>query len=147
MSNFIKRYLPYVLAVIITSGLGIGISVTYGWYRGTELSRVPSRLPHGKRDVKGYDSYPASPLSQPQTDELMIYPTMQKGMRTPFDLWRYYGRGVSSFSSPLMPMRFDQWLAFHRKIFRSCWTNKRRGSLRSPRAGGCCSAGSPLFRF
>ena len=35
-------------------------------------------------------------------------------MRTPFDLWRYYGRGVSSFSSPVLPMRFDQWLSYHR---------------------------------
>ena len=36
-------------------------------------------------------------------------------MRTPFDLWRYYGRGRSSFGSPILPMRFDQWLDFHRK--------------------------------
>ncbi|MCA9077559.1 MAG: cytochrome B6 [Planctomycetaceae bacterium] len=48
-------------------------------------------------------------------DELMLYPTLTKGMRTPFDLWRYYGRGVSSFGSPILPMRFEQWLEFHRK--------------------------------
>jgi cytochrome c peroxidase len=45
----------------------------------------------------------------------MIYPTLEKGMRTPFDLWRYYGRGSSSFTSPVLPMRFEQWLSFHRK--------------------------------
>ena len=47
-------------------------------------------------------------------DELEIYPTVARGFRTPFDLWRYYGRGASSFDTPLMPMRFEQWLAFHR---------------------------------
>ena len=49
------------------------------------------------------------------TDELKLYPSIQKGMRTPFDLWRYYGRGRSSFGSPVLPMRFEQWLDFHRK--------------------------------
>ncbi len=48
-------------------------------------------------------------------DELMLYPTIMKGMRTPFDLWRYYGRGRSSFGSPVLPMRFEQWVEFHRK--------------------------------
>ena len=49
------------------------------------------------------------------TDELLLYPSITKGMRTPFDLWRYYGRGRSSFGSPILPMRFDQWLNYHRK--------------------------------
>ena len=48
-------------------------------------------------------------------DNLKLYPSVSKGMRTPFDLWRYYGRGTSSFESPVLPMRFEQWLAFHRK--------------------------------
>lgn len=48
-------------------------------------------------------------------EELLLYPSIQKGMRTPFDLWRYYGRGRSSFGSPVLPMRFEQWLEFHRK--------------------------------
>ena len=51
----------------------------------------------------------------PLTDGLELYPTVQKGMRTPFDLWRYYGRGRSSFSSPTLPMRFEQWLSYHNK--------------------------------
>ena len=49
------------------------------------------------------------------TDELLLYPSITKGMRTPFDLYRYYGRGRSSFGSPVLPMRFEQWLSFHRK--------------------------------
>jgi len=58
---------------------------------------------------------PDDSILRPLTDGLEIYPSVQKGMRTPFDLWRYYGRGVSSFSSPVLPMRFDQWLSYHRK--------------------------------
>jgi cytochrome c peroxidase len=49
------------------------------------------------------------------TGELKLYPTVTKGMRTPFELWEYYGRGTSSFNSPILPMRFEQWLSFHRK--------------------------------
>lgn len=56
---------------------------------------------------------PNGELLRPLTEGLRLYPTVQKGMRTPFDLWRYYGRGVSSFSSPVLPMRFDQWLDYH----------------------------------
>jgi len=52
-------------------------------------------------------------LLRPMTAKLELYPTVHKGMRTPFDLWRYYGRGVSSFSSPVLPMRFEQWLSYH----------------------------------
>lgn len=59
---------------------------------------------------------PAAKVSSSgSTEELSLYPSIQKGMRTPFDLWRYYGRGRSSFGSPVLPMRFEQWLAFHRK--------------------------------
>ena len=54
-------------------------------------------------------------LLEPTVDGLTLFPTVKKGMRTPFDLWRYYGRGVSSFGSPVLPMRFEQWLSYHRK--------------------------------
>ena len=53
------------------------------------------------------------------THELKVYPTITKGMRTPFDLYRYYGRGRSSFGSPVLPMRFDQWLDFHKSKSRN----------------------------
>lgn len=110
----LKSYQNLIIATVISVGLGIGISVTYGKYRGTELSRVPLRPSDTYIDVEGYDNYETPYSSQPQTDELLIYPTVEKGMRTPFDLWRYYGRGVSSFESPILPMRFEQWLEFHR---------------------------------
>ena len=111
----LKGHRNLAVAVVISAGLAVGISVTYAWYRGTELSRVPALPSDALEDVAAYDSYPDPPTSAPMTGELMLYPAITKGMRTPFDLWRYYGRGVSSFSSPIMPMRFEQWLEFHRK--------------------------------
>ena len=62
-----------------------------------------------------FGSSPTAETTGRMTDELKLYPTVTKGMRTPFDLWRYYGRGKSSFASPILPMRFEQWLDFHRK--------------------------------
>jgi len=114
-SKSLQAIRKHSLPTAIVLGLGIGIGVTYGMYRGTELSRVPSSGSSGMVDQDGYDSYPDPPTSAPMTDELILYPEIKKGMRTPFDLWRYYGRDQSSFGSPLMPMRFEQWLEFHRK--------------------------------
>jgi hypothetical protein len=36
------------------------------------------------------------------------------GMRTPFDLWRYAGKGTSSWGSPQLRMPFSEWLEYHR---------------------------------
>jgi cytochrome c peroxidase len=64
------------------------------------------------------DARPNSAIEDPLGDvtgQLTLYPTIEKGMRTPFDLWRYYGRGACSFNTPVLPMRFEQWLEFHAK--------------------------------
>lgn len=120
-----------IIAVAGIVALVTGITLTYEKYRGTGLSRVPARQYAQAKSAAKPDAPPApepartavdpSSRTRPQTappipaDELIIYPTIKKGMRTPFDLWRYYGRGVSSFTSPILPMRWDQWLDFHRK--------------------------------
>ena len=104
--------------------IGLGVHATYQNYRGSELSRVPrvgtspGVTPPPAPPLEGQER--PAPLSpgprvQPQIEGLSIYPTVHKGMRTPFDLWAYYGRGVSSFGSPILPMRFEQWLELHRK--------------------------------
>ena len=130
---------------IVVMGMMLGIGMTYEHYRGTDHSLVPSSgsvtdakstsssRPGASRFLSGpaaadmVSSASTAPLAVSEvrpasaasasgsTDELMLYPSIQKGMRTPFDLWRYYGRGRSSFGSPVLPMRFEQWLAFHRK--------------------------------
>jgi cytochrome c peroxidase len=46
--------------------------------------------------------------------QLPPYPPGGPGVRTPFDLYKYAGRGASSWGTPALPMTFDAWLAFHR---------------------------------
>lgn len=127
-----KKYLPNVLLALAVLGLCAGIAATYQRYEGTDLSRVPphqATVTHASLSSEAAavsstrSSEPAAPALRREStepapfeiDDLKLYPTIQKGMRTPFDLWRYYGRGDSSFSSPVLPMRFEQWQAFHRK--------------------------------
>ena len=124
---------PTKQRLIIATGVLIlvfGVAATYKQYQGTGLSRLPSRQyaaasPDAQptRTDGGSATVPAvaegsrlnANANGIPADELTLYPTIKKGMRTPFDLWRYYGRGVSSFTSPILPMRWDQWLEFHRK--------------------------------
>ncbi len=122
--------------IILTA---VGMHWTYQMYKGTEASRVPSFLPEPSEHfpiaqasaipvdpIPAATAAPADPrpiatVSSPEHDmpqrapELLIYPTIERGFRTPFDLWRYYGRGASSWDTPLMGMRFEQWLEFHDK--------------------------------
>lgn len=48
-------------------------------------------------------------------DSLIPYPSLKKGERTPFDLWRYGGKGKSSFTTPELPMSWEEWVKFHEK--------------------------------
>lgn len=47
--------------------------------------------------------------------KLLPYPPGGKGVRTPFDLWRYAGAGDSSFGTATLPMPWDKWVEFHRE--------------------------------
>lgn len=126
------------LAIVLIA-FGMGVNATYQKYQGTGLSRLPGTGSSSVRPVSNSTGGPVSLASLSfsrndvsvvadvtdatasgesvgrTTDELKVYPSVTKGMRTPFDLWRYYGRDTSSFSSPVLPMRFEQWLEFHRK--------------------------------
>jgi len=127
-----------LLSVLGVVAIIVGVNLTYDMYRGTGLSRVPE-IGTGRLEAAAYadeqnhvssdraaGSAPVAAATTPSLreptpavavieDDLMLYPTIGKGMRTPFDLWRYYGRGETSFTAPVLPMRFEQWLAFHRK--------------------------------
>lgn len=129
MSSFWLR----ALGIVVVAGLAFGIGTTYERYRGTDLARVPKLGPShasnapsapaasGMREPSPEAATPsrdavAAEIPIPALDDgLRLYPTLTKGMRTPFDLWRYYGRGASSFGQPELPMRFEQWLSFHEK--------------------------------
>ena len=126
MQSFFKQHYPKAILAIVLVGLALGIHATYDKYRGTGLSRLPVGGGHLEAAEAGGEvvtsvgskspTYARTTPAQPYVeDNLQLYPTVQKGMRTPLDLWRYYGRGSSSFTSPVLPMRFEQWLDFHRK--------------------------------
>jgi len=126
MWSFVKKHSSKAILVFVLLVLTFGIHLTYDKYRGTGLSRLPlssARLEAAEpqpdsdtsvaaKNVSYRRTTPAAPFEE---DNLQLYPTITKGMRTPFDLWKYYGRGVSSFGSPILPMRFEQWLDFHSK--------------------------------
>jgi hypothetical protein len=129
--------------IVVACGIlltAFGMHWTYEAYRGTEASRVPTfrasdppRFPV----ARAAENSDGSGVPKPETlvsavvplvaadigtirdaksiDGLEIYPAIERGMRSPFELWRFYGRGSSSWASPLMPMRFEQWVEFHRK--------------------------------
>lgn len=63
---------------------------------------------------------PGATINRPPTDwglgdsfidRLTPYPKpCNPGMRTPFDLWRFAGRGASTFGSSDLPMPWDDWV-------------------------------------
>ncbi len=48
-------------------------------------------------------------LGEHHASKLKTYPRANCGERTPFDLWRYAGRGGSSWSPPTLDMSWDAW--------------------------------------
>jgi cytochrome c peroxidase len=54
-------------------------------------------------------------LGDSHVSRLLPYPRpCTEGMRTPFDIWRYAGKGASSWGSPQLRMPFAEWLEYHR---------------------------------
>jgi cytochrome c peroxidase len=54
-------------------------------------------------------------LGESFVDKLLPYPDLEKGARTPFDLWKYGGKGKTSFGTTELPLPWDEWVAFHNK--------------------------------
>lgn len=54
-------------------------------------------------------------MGESYVDNLLPYPVLKDGERTPFDLWKYGGKGKTSFGSPELSMPWDDWVAFHNK--------------------------------
>lgn len=164
---------------LAVAALVIGTSLTYEQYRGTELSRVPERsrpaTPREQKlspapvlpDREFVEAEPPlmlaaakvddAPVRDPSaakglTEGLQLYPTITKGMRTPFDIWRYYGRDVTSFNTPVLPMRFEQWVAFHRKQKPTLmndvrkYMNSRFDFTDTPVEGHFMSGGKPIMK-
>ena len=54
-------------------------------------------------------------LGPSHVDSLLPFPDVKKGERTPFDLWRYGGKGKTSFTTPDLRMSWEEWLAYNKK--------------------------------
>jgi cytochrome c peroxidase len=54
-------------------------------------------------------------LGEHHASRLPVYPPALEGDRTPLDLWRYAGRGASSWKSPVLRLPFSDWVALHRE--------------------------------
>ena len=65
-------------------------------------------------ELKNYVS-PDYGLGDNAAEKLIPYPDIKKGEKTPLDLYKYAGKGESSFMDPTLPMSWDEWLAFHKK--------------------------------
>ena len=50
-------------------------------------------------------------LGDDHAGRLAPYPPAGPGDRTPFDLWRYAGRGESSWKPPVLPLPWPKWVA------------------------------------
>lgn len=52
-------------------------------------------------------------LGDSHIDELKQFPQVKAGEETPFDLWNYGGKGKSSFSTPELPMPWENWVSMN----------------------------------
>lgn len=102
--------------------------------RGSAQDRADGKTPAATPE-KGYakgksngqylfQSPAAMAVGRAQTDyglgdcaasKLQPYPADKPGARTPFDLWRYAGRGANSWSSPTLDMPWDDWVKMCRE--------------------------------
>lgn len=108
--------------------LAVGALLT-GFYLGTTAPWTRGASPPQERSESDDDRLhlrqsPGAVAERPPTDwglgehhgsNLPAYPPAKAGDRTPFDLWRYAGRGASSFGSPNLPVPFDEWVRRHRR--------------------------------
>jgi cytochrome c peroxidase len=80
----------------------------------------PEKWPAGQQYLR---QSPAAAVNREATDyglgdshvsKLLRYPPGKPGSRTPFDLWRYAGRGDSSWGSPTLDMPWEDWVTMCR---------------------------------
>lgn len=104
---------------LVTAGTALVIGYAFGATErrvvGQSLTDDSDRM-HMRQSAGVTAKRPASDwgLGEGYVSKLKPYPPGGPGVRTPFDLWRYAGRGDSSWGSPNLPMPFTQWLEMHR---------------------------------
>ncbi len=108
--------------VLVTQLVGVGaVALGVGLFAGKLLAAkgAPSVEPDAylQQSPGAVRSTQASDfgLGPSHVSKLKAYPPAGKGDRTPLDLWRYAGRGKSSYTSPTLPVPFDEWLIKNQK--------------------------------
>lgn len=111
-----------LLAIAVSLVVVFGVYFNYQKYKGSELSTtVLPAINYSDNSRTGH-----SQITNKVISELELYPPIKKGMRTPFDLWRYYGKGTSSFATPDLPMRFEQWVTYNSSRKRSLMADVKK---------------------
>ena len=91
-------------------------------------------------------------LGDAHVSKLKPYPPERPGDRTPFDLWRYAGRGASSWGSPNLHMPWNEWLEMCQKqkpmLVKECkaYMDGRFDFHARPITGATMSGGKPVMR-
>ncbi len=91
-------------------------------------------------------------LGNNHVSRLMPYPKGGPGTRTPFDLWRYAGKGESSWKSPVLPVSWEEWVAKLQKQKPElmadvrAYMNRRYHFHGGAIAGARMSGGKPIMR-
>ena len=95
----------YIISFVIATGILLASSLP---------STIDLHLLQSKgAEVENYVE-PDYGLGPNHVDSLLKFPDLKKGERTPFDLWRYAGKGKSSFMNPNLPMEWEEWLAYNK---------------------------------
>src|SRR5439155_10888096 len=90
-------------------------------------------------------------LGDCHVSRLKPYPPAKCGEPTPFDLWRYAGRGASSWSPPTLDMPWEEWGNHCRtqnpKLIADCraYMNGRYDFNDKPIPGARMSGGKPIM--
>ena len=135
-----------------------------GGARSERESRAVHVSCHGRSEQRPQDYLRQSPgaravpqgreandfgLGDSHVSRLLPYPRpCLEGMRTPFDIWRYAGKGVSSWGSPQLRMPFSaigsSFIAFRSRgscpTSGSTWTRDTTSQARPSRACSCPAA-------
>lgn len=113
-----KNIIIVVLLVVIVGMAALQIQ------QGRSSERTVSAAASGDPNLSMKQSPPATvknyvkldyDMGDGYVDNLLPYPDLKPGDRTPFDLWRYGGKGRTSFGTPDLPMPWADWVAFHKK--------------------------------
>jgi cytochrome c peroxidase len=130
---------------------------------GQQAGKSPSEVKSYTEESAG-DLYlrqsPGAKADRPENDyglgdcyytKLKPYPPTICGDRTPFDLWRYAGRGKSSWDSSTLPMSWDAWVSKCREqrphLMADCWEYMSSRYLFHGRAvpNATMSGGKPIM--